>query len=293
MNGSAIPVSVVIASRNRRDLVADAVRSIAAGSTLPAEIIVIDQSDDQEPPPAWRVPGTVPLRHLHMPALGVSAARNAGAKAAKTPLLAFLDDDMWADPTWLSSLTRVLVSEGPGTAVTGRVRAGEPEREGAFVAATADRTVQRSYSGRLPIDVLAGGNMGMYRDAFMRVGGFDERLGPGTRFPAAEDNDLGFRLLDAGLRIVFVPEAVLVHRAWREPHAYVALRFAYGLGKGGFYIKHTHLTDLHMPGRLARDLVRRGVTTVRSALHPRRALGEMAYAAGIVTGACEWLVRRG
>lgn len=292
MVSSALGVSVVIASRNRRELLADTVTSVGAGTLLPAEIIVMDQSDADAPPPAWRVPPSVALRHLRIPARGVSAARNAGARAADSPLVAFLDDDMSADPGWLASLVRVLVAEGPAAAVTGRVTAGEPERKGAFVPATADRLRPTTYTGRLPIDVLAGGNMAMYRNNFLRMGGFDERLGPGTSFPAAEDNDLGFRLLGAGLRIVFVPDAVLVHRAWRQPQDYMALRFAYGLGKGGFYIKHTHITDLYMAGRLARDLARRGVTTVRSARHPRKALGEVAYAAGIVTGACEWLVRR-
>ena len=292
MNGSALEVSVVIASRNRRELLADTVTSVGAGSVLPSEIIVMDQSDDHSPAPAWHVPPPVRVRHVRIPARGVSAGRNAGARVAQSPLLAFLDDDMSADPQWLASLTRVLVSEGPAVAVTGRVTAGEPERTGAFVPATADRLRPITYAGRLPIDVLAGGNMGIYRNTFLRSGGFDERLGPGTTFPAAEDNDLGFRLLGAGFRIVFVPEAVLVHRAWRQPEDYMALRFAYGLGKGGFYIKHTHLTDLYMARRLARDLARRGVRTVRSARHPRQALGEMAYAAGVVTGACEWLVRR-
>jgi GT2 family glycosyltransferase len=215
-----------------------------------------------------------------------------GARAAQTPLLAFTDDDMEADREWLASLYRALTQAGSRAAVTGRVVSGAPERAGAFVAATVDRSTPAVYSGRLGVDVLAGGNMAMHRDAFLRLGGFDERLGPGTAFPAAEDNDLGFRILRAGLPIVYVPDAVLTHRAWRGADDYIGLRYAYGLGKGGFYLKHLHLSDWHTAGRLARDLLQRGRRTVRFAREPRRAVGEIAYAVGVLSGACEWLVRQ-
>jgi len=292
VNAHALPIAIVIASRNRPGLLGDTVTSIGSGDALPSEIVIVDQSDAGTPSPAWHVPNPVVLQHVRTATRGVSAGRNLGARAARTALIAFIDDDMRVEPQWLSALTKALTAAGPSAAVTGRVTDGGPEGEGTFVSATVNGASPVSYAGRINIDVLAGGNMAVYRDAFLRLGGFDERLGPGTRFPAAEDNDLGFRMLAAGLRIVYVPEAVLVHRAWRRTSSYVPLRFAYGHGKGGFYIKHLHLSDLHMARRLAWDLGRRAVRTVRSAAHPRRALGEMAYAAGVVTGACEWLIRR-
>jgi len=292
MNAPLLPIAVVIASKNRPMLLGDTVTSLGTGDALPSEIIVVDQSDAEMPPPVWQVPQPIVVQHLRTISRGTSAGRNLGARAARAPLIAFIDDDMRVEPRWLSALTDALTAEGPSAAVTGRVTDGPPEGQGTFVAATVNALASVSYVGRLPIDVLAGGNMAVYRDSFLRLGGFDERLGPGTRFPAAEDNDLGFRMLGAGLRIVYVPDAVLVHRAWRGSASYVPLRYAYGHGKGGFYIKHLHLSDLHMARRLARDLARRAVRAVRSASHPRRALGEVAYAAGVVTGACAWLIRR-
>ncbi len=154
------------------------------------------------------------------------------------------------------------------------------------VVVSADPAV---YEGRIDIDVLAGGNMALRRADLAAVGGFDLRLGPGTRFPAAEDNDLGHRLLDAGRRIVYVPDAVLFHRAWRPRRAYWPMRWRYGRGKGGFYSKHLSLRDTHMLRRLLRDLFSRLIRfpwfIVR---HPMRASGDLFYLGGILSGVADW-----
>jgi len=283
-----LPVSVVIASRNRARLLADTIASICAGNSLPAEIVVADQSDDARPAPA--APPPIRLRHLHLGSRGLSAARNAGAAAATQRVLVFTDDDMRAAPGWLESLAAPILTGGHTTVVSGRVIAGAPETSGGFVPSLAGSAERASYRGRLSKDVLAGGNMAIARDDFDRIGAFDERLGAGSRFPSAEDNDLGFRLLDAGFQIVYEPSALLEHRAWRPASAYLPIRFSYGRGKGAFYLKHTRAGDLHTAGRLGKDLLRRAWRTLRLAHHPRLAAGEVAYAAGVLRGAAEWLL---
>ena len=57
-----------------------------------------------------------------------------------------------------------------------------------------------------------------------------------------------FRLLEAGYRIVYSPEAVLFHRAWRTPQSYLPLRWAYGVALGGFFAKHLTLRDRWIGG---------------------------------------------
>lgn len=289
MTSRVLAVSVVIASRNRARLLADTIASICAGTTLPAEIVVADQSDsvDQEPLP---VTSAVRLLHLPLTSRGLSAARNAGAAASGQPVLVFTDDDMRAAPGWLEALATPILEATGGLAVSGRVVAGAPERAGGFVPSLAGSTERASYRGRLSKDVLAGGNMAIARNDFVRIGGFDERLGAGSRFPSAEDNDLGFRLLEVGFRIVHEPLALLEHRAWRPGTEYLPLRFNYGRGKGAFYLKHTRADDLHTARRMGKDLMRRAWRTLRLAHHPRLAAGEVAYAAGVLRGAAEWLI---
>ena len=177
---------------------------------------------------------------------------------------------------------------------TGRVVAGEPERAGAFVPSTAEELLRAEYRGRIDRDVLAGGNVALWRAALDEVGPWDERLGAGAPYPAADDNDLGFRLLEAGYRIVYVPGALLYHRAWRPRWAYPAVRWRYGRGKGGFYMKHARGADGHIRTRLRRDVSHRLRRLPRSVVHdPRLAAGDVAYLGGLFAGIVRWKLREG
>src|SRR5262249_23176190 len=123
------------------------------------------------------------------------------------------------------------------------------------------------------------------------VGGFDERLGPGTRLPAAEDNDLGLRLLEAGYRIRYVPEAVVEHRAWRGDGAYLPLRWRYARGQGAFYGKHLRWRDPFMRRRLVHAIRHRfGLCLASLRRDPRRALAHAVYLAGLLSGLVNWLL---
>lgn len=285
------PASVLLPTRGRPRLARDAIESILDGTLRPAELIVVDQSPEPDPDLAGLADvADTPVRYLAGRSGGVSRARNEALAEAASPLVAVTDDDVVADPGWLEHLVRALASAGPGTVVTGGVREGTPETERAFVPASAPGRQRAVYRGRQPRDVLAGGNFGAWRETLLAVGGFDERLGPGSSYPAAEDNDLGLRLLDAGYDVAFEPDAVVVHRAWRPVEDYVSVRWRYGLGKGGFYAKHARAGGYGLRrlgadcgGRLAR--LPRNVVVAR-----RRALGDVAYIAGVLAGASRWAV---
>jgi GT2 family glycosyltransferase len=287
-----LPASVIICSRDRPDLLHHTIASILSGDELPAEIIVIDQSVTPVPLGACaESPAGCAVRHVPGLGVGLSRGRNQGGSAATENVLIFTDDDMSADPRWLGAIVRAALGAGPRGVVTGRVLAGAAETAGGFVPALAQREAPAVYEGRLNRDVLAGGNMALSRALFNDIGGFDVRLGAGSRFPAAEDNDLGFRLLEAGCRVTYVPEAVLYHRAWRPAQAYVPLRYSYGRGKGGYYAKYLSVRDPHMLRRLTMDLLRRLARASRRLHHPRLATGELAYGVGVLEGVADWFIR--
>src|SRR5258707_5095444 len=102
-----LPVTVVICAYTMRRW--DAIRA-AIGSVLdqrpgPAQVLlVIDHNPDLARQARDEFPG-VEVLESDEPA-GLSGARNAGLKAAKQPITAFLDDDARARPGWLASLVR-------------------------------------------------------------------------------------------------------------------------------------------------------------------------------------------
>ena len=288
------PASLVICSRDRPQLLAETVESVLRGDEVPAELVIVDQSDVPHPILASLTSDrSCEIRYLWTRSGGLSRARNTGIAAARHAILAIIDDDMFVTPAWFGSLIRALLNAGERAVVTGRVLPTRAEVPGGFVPAFVPSEVPAIYKGRIGTDVLAGGHMAAYRSVFDTVGGFDERLGAGADFPAADDNDLGFRLLEAGHRIIYAPEAVLYHRAWRGKGEYLQMRWSYGRGKGGYYTKHLNLKDRYMLRRMTWDILYRIFRfPFMICVDPRRACGDVVYIAGIFSGATQWVLTR-
>lgn len=283
--------SHVIASRERPALLTDAVESILEGDRVPSELIIVDQSRRPHPtlPSLGPVAGCE-IRYVSISSHGLSRGRNVGVAESRSPMLSFTDDDIVVARDWFARLIDQLQAGGPRTVVTGKVAPLEAE-QGLFVPSTIEDEQRAEYRGRVGRDVLFAGNMAMYRAAVVEVGPFDPLLGAGSRFPSAEDNDFGHRLLEAGYRIVYVPEAVVYHRAWRRTRNFLRLRWSYGRGQGAFFAKHLRGDDSYMRVRLRSNLLDhlgriRGDVRAR----PLVAAGNGIYVAGVLSGAAEWLL---
>jgi GT2 family glycosyltransferase len=286
------PSSLIVCSRNRASLLWDTIESILQGLEIPDEIIIIDQSDmPDEKLAALSTERPCEIRYQWTRPLGLSHARNLGIKTAQNEWLVFTDDDVFVTPDWSGMLLRALVDAGQRAVVTGRVLAVREHHDGGFAPSTKEDENPATYEGRVGQDVLYSNNMALHKSALAEIGDFDERLGPGTPFPSAEDSDLGFRLLEAGYRILYAPQAVLYHRAWRTDRDYLALRRSYGIGRGAFYAKHLHWHDRFMLRRMVQDIrihLRQFVSKVWR--DRRRAYGDVVLASGIFYGAVRWLL---
>src|SRR3954452_19379497 len=90
------PVTIVVATRNRRSMLAASLRRHLALPERPQVIVVDDASTDGTPAMLHQAfPG---VQHIRLPSSLGAAARNAGARAAASPYVAFTDDDAWWRP---------------------------------------------------------------------------------------------------------------------------------------------------------------------------------------------------
>jgi cellulose synthase/poly-beta-1,6-N-acetylglucosamine synthase-like glycosyltransferase len=185
------------------------------------EILVVDNAprDDK----SREVAGRRGVRYILEPAPGLSRARNRGARACETEIVAFLDDDAIPEPDWLSALAAEF-TDPLVMAVAGRVRPlsaeTEAERLGALVAGldafgAERRTVDSNTASWFEIanfgGIGTGGNMAFRRRAFDTWTGFDERLGCGAPLEGSEEHYAFFKLIDLGYRAVYTPHAVVRH----------------------------------------------------------------------------------
>ena len=282
---TTIEATVLVCTRDRPHLVPVAVASVLAGAGRPAEVLVVDQS--REPNPTLSSDRREGVRYLHRPGSGLAVARNIGFREAHHDVVALLDDDMTVDADWLRNL--VAARTEPSGATTGRVLAAPVQRGQHPLPDAALITLDepQTWRGRQRSDVLPGASVTLPRRLVLDLGGFDERLGAGTVFGSAEDNDLGVRLLGAGVEVRHVPEAIAWHRARDSAADDRRIRFAYGTGKGALHAKHVR--DREMIVRLLRDAARRSARIARHLWRqPELARSEAVYLTGFATGFVRW-----
>lgn len=220
---SHISVSVVLCTYNRASSLARTLESLVI-QTLPEgadwEIVVVDNNSKDQTRQVVedferRFHGR--FRYLREERQGISFARNAGIREARGKIVAFIDDDETAAEGWLENLTANLHSDewvGAGGRVVPQWNRRRPRwmlGESSFLAgpiAMFEPTVHE-------VDLIEppfGANMAFKRSVFERFGVFRTDLGRvGNGMLSGEDTEFGRRLLNAGLRLRFEPNAITLH----------------------------------------------------------------------------------
>jgi glycosyltransferase involved in cell wall biosynthesis len=239
-------LSVAIATLDRPEGLARCLDALQAGTTQPAEIIVIDQSagDETERLLAYRRAGLAPIRYVQQPRRGLSASRNAGLRLASQPLVAMTDDDCAPGNRWVEAIVGAF-APAEVSAVSGRVLPLGPETPGTYAVSSRLSQQPALYASKVPPWLAgSGGNFAVRRAVWQHLGGFDERLGAGTRGQSAEDMDFIYRMLAAGKKIAYEPDAVIYHER-QDLGRRMASRWSYGYGMGAACGKWLRRRDLY------------------------------------------------
>lgn len=211
-------VSIVIPAWNKWDYTFRCLLSLVENTSGVAhETIVVDNASTDETATALpRLPG---LRvHRNRENLGFAKACNQGAAMARGRYLLFLNNDTEALPNWLPPMIRELES-APDVAMVGSKLLfpdGTLQHAGVAVAYGATLPVSPYHllhhqppelSGRLlQLSCVTAACMLVRAEVFHALGGFDEAYVNGY-----EDVDLCFKVREAGHRILYTPESVLIH----------------------------------------------------------------------------------
>ena len=283
-------VSFVIPVRNGArwlDSVLTAVR--AQTWSGPIEIIAIDDgSSDDSAAILSRHQALGHMRVLRGDGSGAAAAINKGVRAAAHPLIAQVDQDVVISPTWLARLAAALDDPKVAAAQGRYVSGSDALHAGSVPLRKRGQTPQDIWSRVMALDLalryrrlpsttnhVCTGNSVYRRSALLDVGLFDESLGYGY------DNDVSYRLVGAGYRLVYRDDAESLHH-WREAVVDYA-RQQYGLGYGRLNLVSRH------PQRISGDDVSGFAMMLQG---PMTALAIAAGTIAITAGAAgaSWIV---
>ncbi len=229
----ATPIAVAISTRNRPEALRRCLESLRRGQLLPSEVVVTDQSHG----PETRVvvqeahEAGMPIRYVRARAGGLGASQNDAVATTTAALITVIDDDCIADEAWLAEIARAFDEDDDLALLGGAVLPLGPDAPDAYPVSTRTSTHPRDFLGPSPPwDVGSGNNFALRREWFERIGGCDERLGPGAPLRGGLDMDLFYRLLRAGGRARYEPRVVVLHeRATRQGMLERASDYGYGM----------------------------------------------------------------
>ena len=215
----ALDITVVAPTHQRSDLLQRLVSALEA-QDHPAdrfEVVIVDDASSDDTPAvlaALQARSTISLRALRLDCNGgPAAARNAGWRAARAPVVAFVDDDCTPEPGWVAGLVKAFGRNERLGVAQGRTVAAAAGERGLWAIA-------REFGWETPW--FEGCNVAYRHEALVATGGFDEEI----RW-YGEDTSAGWKVLDAGWERDFAVDAVVVHDVeergirWRIRHAWL------------------------------------------------------------------------
>ncbi|MGW3623564.1 glycosyltransferase [Streptomyces sp. NPDC000880] len=238
--------SVVVATRERADQLARALDSLLEQDHPDFEIVVVDNApvtsatqDLVEHEYGERV------RYVRESVPGLAIAHNRGIAVADGAVIAFTDDDVVADPHWLTALTAPFAADPGLGCATGLILPARL-RTPAQILLESHGGFAKGFEARLydpacpPADdplfpftagsFGSGANMAFRATALRDIGGFDPATGTGTPARGGDDLYAFVSVLAAGHRLRYTPDALVWHHhreTWQDLR-----NQAYGYGAG-------------------------------------------------------------
>ncbi|MFI7481874.1 glycosyltransferase family 2 protein [Kocuria sp. M1R5S2] len=201
-------VTVVVATRDRRE------ELLAHLDRHEGPVVVVDNASSDGTVEAVRAahPG---VQVVALPRNVGAVARTVGARLARTPYVAFADDDSWWAPGALARAAAVLDAHPRLGLLAGSIAVGPEERPDPLnaVLAASPLGIPPGCPGPALLGFVGCGAI-VRRSAFLETGGFDDVV----RFPGEEER-VALDLFDAGWRLSYVPEIRAHHHpsTHREP----------------------------------------------------------------------------
>jgi glycosyltransferase involved in cell wall biosynthesis len=226
--------SLIVATLGRSAEIGALLESLLAQGRDDLEVIIVDQNaDDRVAPVLQPYAARLRITHLRSAIRNANHARNLGLRQARGEIVTFPDDDCLYPPGVLTRVDAAFraapslgVLTGPAASPEGGLGSGRwREESGAIDLANVWTSVIEF-------------NLFLPRPLMLALGGFDERLGPGTRWGSAEGNDLVCRAMAGGAVAQYDAGLRIIHPDKRLTEVAVSRAASYGRGLGFVLRRH-------------------------------------------------------
>lgn len=220
-------VSIIIPAFNAETTLRECLAACLRQTHPETEVIVVDDGSTDG---TGHLCGEFPVRYFRQENAGPAAARNRGVREATGVFVAFTDSDCIPHEDWVE---RLLSPFREGVAAVGGTYG--IANTGSLLARMVHEEIQaRHETYPEEVDFLGSFNVAVRTEWLQRVGGFDES------FPraSAEDNDLAYRLQDAGGMLLFARDAVVDHHHPTRLWPYLRTQLRHGYWRMKLYAKH-------------------------------------------------------
>jgi len=238
----ALKVSIIVPAKDEEDKIERCLRTLQAQSMdrVDYEVILVDDGSTDQ---TAEVARSLSVQVLSQANRGPASARNAGAQQAEGAILLFTDADCEADPDFAARMYRALRDPQVAGAM-GAYRSRQTKLIPRFVQQEF-AFKQKRMEALETINAVHTYAAAYRRDVFISNGGFDESY----PVPSNEDQEFSYRLVEAGHRLVYVPEAIVYHLHDRNLRAYIRRKYLLGYWKAYTISKHRARLrgDTHTP----------------------------------------------
>lgn len=210
---SLITISLIIPTYNRSEILIETVRHYLNNFPDDGELIIIDQSQDRNLDIVELSEIHPFVKYMQISEKGLPNARNIGSLAASGEIIVYTDDDVIPSTKLLAAYKRAFEDPMVGGAA-GRVCLANASN----MKTKSERPRIRQVDGKIfsnfdqdkkmSVDHAQGCNMAFRRSLVVEVGGFDKRFGGSAHL---EETDLCMRIKALGYKIVYLPNASLIH----------------------------------------------------------------------------------
>lgn len=235
--------SLTMATRGRTAEVAEFLDSLLAQGRDDVEVIIVDQNgDDRLAPVVARYAERLPLTWVRSDRANACHARNLGLARSRGEIVGFPDDDCLYPSGLLARVDAAFAADPALDVLTGA--AASPEgglSSGRWRPDGGPITPANAWTSVIEF------NLFLRRETALTLGGFDERLGPGTPLGSAEGNDLVLRAIGAGSKAVYDPDLRVAHPDKRLTAAAAERAQLYGTGLGFVLRRHRMPASVWLP----------------------------------------------